>query len=97
MREVRDEVSVDIDPAHLRLVHAVHHHQGDGAPPDRIGFFFEVTRRTGEPVNREPDRCLRLAWFATHDLPRDLISYPAVDLRGYPADTGAPHLSLHGW
>jgi len=93
-REAHEETGVVVDPDHLRLVHTVHHHQGDEVP-DRIGFFFEATHWEGEPVNREPDKCLRLAWFAVHDLPDDLIPYPAAGLRGYlDADTD---ITMHGW
>jgi 8-oxo-dGTP diphosphatase len=82
-----------VAPDRLRLVHTVHHRQGGGAP-DRIGFFFEATEWEN-PVNREPDKCLRLQWFAVHDLPDDVIPYPAAGLRGYLA--GDPGLTTHGW
>ncbi|WP_436786458.1 NUDIX hydrolase [Yinghuangia sp. YIM S10712] len=94
VREAYEEVGVDIEPDHLRLVHVVHHRQGGGSA-DRIGFFFEATRWAGEPFNREPDKCLQVAWFAAHDLPRDVIPYPAAGLTGYLA--GTPDLTLHGW
>ncbi|MFI1584791.1 NUDIX domain-containing protein [Embleya sp. NPDC020630] len=93
-REANEETGVVVDPGHLRLVHTVHHHQGNDAP-DRIGFFFEATTWENEPVNREPDKCLRLAWFAVHDLPEDLIPYPEAGLRAYlHGDTG---ITMHGW
>ena len=94
VREAHEEAGVIIDPDHLRLVHTVHHRQGTDAS-DRIGFFFEATRWQGEPVNREPDKCLRLQWFAVHDLPNDLIPYPAAGLGAYlDGDEG---LTMHGW
>lgn len=93
-REAYEEVGIVVDPDLLRLVHTVHHRQGDGAP-DRIGFFFEATHWTGEPFNREPDKCLDVAWFTVHDLPHDLIPYPAAGLHGYLA--GTPDVTLHGW
>jgi len=94
VRETYEETGVVVDPARLRLVHTVHHHQGGGAP-DRLGFFFEATEWQGEPVNREPDKCLRLQWFTVHDLPADLIAYPAAGLHGYLA--GDPGVTMHGW
>ncbi|WP_406292955.1 NUDIX domain-containing protein [Embleya sp. NBC_00888] len=92
-REAWEETGVIVDPDHLRLAHTVHHHQGDGAP-DRIGFFFEATAWEHEPVNREADKCLRLAWFAVHDLPDDLIPYPEAGLRAYL--DGDPGITVHG-
>ncbi len=94
VREAHEEAGVTIDPDHLRLVHTVHHRQGASAS-DRIGFFFETTRWQGEPVNREPDKCLRLQWFAVHDLPDDLIPYPAAGLEAYL--DGNEGLTMHGW
>jgi hypothetical protein len=75
-------------------VHTVHHRQDDGVA-DRIGFFFEATRWQGDPVNREPDKCLALRWFPVDALPADLIPYPAAGLRGYLA--GDFGVTLHGW
>ena len=93
-REGYEETGVTVDPERLRLVHTVHHRQGNGAA-DRLGFFFEATEWDNEPVNREPDKCLRLQWFTVHDLPDNLIPYPAAGLQGYLA--GNPGITMHGW
>lgn len=91
-RELLEETGVSVDPAHLRMVHVVHHRQPEGV---RVGFFFLATEWTGEPVNREPAKCLDLRWFDVYDLPEDIIEYPAEGLRGYLA--GSNGLALHGW
>nr|WP_269330595.1 NUDIX domain-containing protein [Kineosporia babensis] len=93
-REAYEETGVVVDPDRIRLVHTVHHHQSDGTR-DRIGFFFEATEWENEPVNREPDKCLQLRWFAVHNLPEDLIPYPAAGLHGYLR--GEVSLTMHGW
>lgn len=94
VREAYEETGVVVDPGHIRHVQTVHHRQGGGAA-DRIGFFFEATEWDNEPVNLEPEKCLRLQWFTVHDLPENLIPYPAAGLRGYlDGDCG---LTLHGW
>ncbi|MFE1250219.1 NUDIX domain-containing protein [Streptomyces sp. NPDC058735] len=92
-RELFEETGVRVDPAHLRLLHVVHHHQGDGS--ERIGFFFTATEWEGTPTNKEPEKCLTLQWFADHDLPEDLIEYPEAGLHGCLKQAGA--LTLHGW
>ncbi|MEU5836076.1 NUDIX domain-containing protein [Streptomyces diacarni] len=92
-RELYEETGLSVDPEDLRMVHVVHHKEGQDN--DRIGFFFEATRFRGEPVNREPDKCLGLRWFAVDDLPDDLIAYPAAGLLGYLSGTSP--LSEHGW
>jgi 8-oxo-dGTP diphosphatase len=94
VREAYEETGIVVDPAHLRLVHTVHHHEGNGAA-DRIGFFFETTEWANAPINREPEKCLQLEWFTVHDLPDDLIPYPAAGLRGYLA--GDLGVTIHGW
>jgi hypothetical protein len=52
-------------------------------------------RGANAPINREPEKCLQLEWFTVHDLPDDLIPYPAAGLRGYLA--GDLGVTIHGW
>ncbi|MFE1465181.1 NUDIX hydrolase [Streptomyces nigra] len=92
-RELLEETGVTTDPDHLKLLHVVHHQQDNGG--DRIGFFFLATKWEGTPVNKEPEKCLALQWFADHDLPEDIIEYPAAGLRGCLNQNGA--LTVHGW
>ncbi|MFF5860880.1 NUDIX domain-containing protein [Streptomyces sp. NPDC012751] len=92
-RELFEETGVQAAPEHLVLRHVVHHRQEDGS--DRIGFFFEATEWEGAPINKEPEKCLALQWFADHDLPADIIEYPAAGLYGCLNRSSA--LTLHGW
>ncbi|MER6090018.1 NUDIX hydrolase [Streptomyces bluensis] len=92
-RELYEETGVTVDPAHLRLVQVVHHRQDDRTT--RIGFFYEATEWDGEPVNKEPEKCLALAWFSVHEPPDDVIEYPKEGLLGYLNSTGP--LAEHGW
>ena len=72
VREAREEAGIQIDPAHLRLVHTMHRRS-----PDReyIDLFFEASSWLGEPDNREPGKCDELAWFQPDDLPANTIEY----------------------
>ncbi|MFJ3309669.1 NUDIX domain-containing protein [Streptomyces sp. NPDC086549] len=92
-RELFEETGITVDPADLELVQVVHHRQDDKV--ERIGFFFKAVKWQGEPVNKEPDKCLALQWFTDDDLPEDIIEYPQAGLRGYLNGTGP--LTLHGW
>lgn len=92
-RELLEETGVDVEPDHLRLVHVVHHQLSETV--ERIGFFFLATEWSGEPVNREPAKCLELAWFSVHELPDDIIEYPKEGLLGYLQEHGG--LTEHGW
>ncbi|MGW0844168.1 NUDIX hydrolase [Streptomyces sp. NPDC002787] len=91
-RELYEETGVTVSPEHLRLVHTVHHRQ-DGH--ERIGFFFVATTWEGEPINREPEKCLALDWFTVHEPPEDIIEYPAAGLRGYLEAEST--FTEHGW
>ncbi|HLS77419.1 MAG TPA: NUDIX domain-containing protein [Nocardia sp.] len=79
-REAFEEVGVRVDPPDLELVHTAHVVAANR--PDRVGLFFRARRWSGEPHNREPDKCYELAWFPLDALPADLIAYPAAALRG---------------
>ncbi|WP_410599800.1 NUDIX hydrolase [Amycolatopsis sp. lyj-90] len=91
-REASEEVGVLIDPADLRHAHTVHV-DGSGPVP-RLGVFFEARRWSGEPHNREPDKCSAVEWFPFDGLPDAVIPYPLAGIRGYL--DGAP-FSLLGW
>ncbi|MFE0645933.1 NUDIX domain-containing protein [Streptomyces sp. NPDC058877] len=94
VRELYEETGLTASPDALTPAHTVIHHQGDGTP-DRIGIFYELTEFTGEPVNREPDKCLALEWFADHALPEELIPYPATGLYGSLNHPGG--ITFHNW
>jgi 8-oxo-dGTP pyrophosphatase MutT (NUDIX family) len=81
VREAEEEIGVLIDRADLRHAHTIHI-SGSGVEP-RLGLFFEVRRWTGEPVNREPDKCSALGWFLLGALPEPLIAYSAAGIRAY--------------
>lgn len=92
-REAREEVGVRIALGELHHVHVVH----VVAPglPARIGHFFIAERWLGDPVNREPAKCYRLAWFPLDELPDGTIQYSAAGITGYrDGNTG---LTTLGW
>lgn len=77
VREAREEVGLELDPASLRIVGAVERDTDTGLWLD---VFYECEGWTGEPVNREPDRCAELAWLPP-DAP-GVTDYVADVLRG---------------
>ncbi|HEY9476101.1 MAG TPA: NUDIX domain-containing protein [Mycobacteriales bacterium] len=91
-REVAEEVGVIIDPGDLRHVHTTH--VNDSGLEPRLGLFFEARRWTGEPTNREPDRCSDIRWFPLDAPPEDLIAYPAAGIHAYRVGLT---FSVHGW
>ncbi|WP_199440905.1 NUDIX hydrolase [Umezawaea beigongshangensis] len=89
VREAFEEVGVGIDPADLRLVHTAHARVPGHEP--RLGLFFACERWSGEPANREPDKCSEVAWFPLSALPSPLLEYPCSGL----AASGP--LAVLGW
>ena len=92
VREAWEEIGVAIEPGDLRHVHTAHAN-GFGVEP-RLGLYFEVRRWSGEPENREPEKCSELGWFGLGALPVDMIGYSAAGIEGRLA--GEP-LSVLGW
>ncbi|WP_027929072.1 NUDIX hydrolase [Amycolatopsis thermoflava] len=80
-REAHEEIGVAIDPDDLQHVHTLHVN-GSGVEP-RLGLFVLTTRWTGEPVNREPDKCSAINWLPLDNLPTDLIDYPAAGIHAF--------------
>ncbi|WP_249358005.1 NUDIX hydrolase [Nocardia cyriacigeorgica] len=90
IREADEEIGVRINPADVEFTHVMHNSSSGG----RIAFFFIVETWTGEPTNREPDKCTELRWFPLHALPDHLIDYCRTAL-GHIRDTKT--FSVYGW
>jgi ADP-ribose pyrophosphatase YjhB (NUDIX family) len=72
IREAKEEGGIDINSRHLKLVHVMHRRAADG---ERIDWFFMVKKWNGKLINNEPYKCSRLAWFALHKLPPNVVPY----------------------
>jgi 8-oxo-dGTP pyrophosphatase MutT (NUDIX family) len=71
VREAREELAIDIDPADCRVVQVMHRRSTE----ERVDFFVAVQTWAGEIENGEPDRCDHVAWFDLDRLPDDVIPY----------------------
>ncbi|QNE17516.1 NUDIX domain-containing protein [Kribbella qitaiheensis] len=78
LREVREEVGVEIDPADLVPLTAMHRTGGNGqAIDERVDFFFTTTRWSGEPRIMEPGKAAGLDWYSLDNLPDPVVPHEA--------------------
>jgi 8-oxo-dGTP pyrophosphatase MutT (NUDIX family) len=96
VRELREEVAVDVRPQDCRL--ALTGHAGPERPGDDtyVDLYFTVDRWAGEPRIGEPDKAVELLWAPIDDLPDDVVGFMAEAIRAI-ADGGDPRLKLWHW
>lgn len=76
VREVAEEVGVTVAPADLRPLCAMHRTHGNHQPIDeRVDFFFEAGRWSGEPYRAEPAKAADLGWFDVGGLPEPVVPH----------------------
>lgn len=81
VREALEEVGVVVEPEDLRPLTALHRLERGGPQVEqRLDAFFEVTRWSGEPVLREPDRADALAWHRLTALPDPVVPHERLVL-----------------
>jgi ADP-ribose pyrophosphatase YjhB (NUDIX family) len=78
LRELKEEVGLDVEPTDLVPVTAMHRTGGNGDPIDeRVDFFFTTSRWTGEPRIMEPEKAAGLDWYPLDKLPEPLVPHEA--------------------
>ena len=70
-REAAEEVGVGIEPQDLFFSSVMHRNEGD----ERVDFFLLVRAWSGEPVNKEPEKCDDLRWEDVDSLPINMVPY----------------------
>jgi 8-oxo-dGTP diphosphatase len=76
VREAAEELGIDIDPADLVPLCAMHRTVAPHGPIDeRVDFFFECRRWTGEPRLQEVDKSVDLRWFDLDALPDPVVPH----------------------
>ncbi|CAM3655204.1 NUDIX hydrolase [Isoptericola cucumis] len=82
VREVAEELGVEVDPADLVPVTTLHRGQPGGpALEQRVDFFFTTTRWTGELQILEPEKSADLRWFSFVALPEPVVPHELAVLR----------------
>lgn len=79
VREVKEEVGVEVPLDKLKLLYTMHRMAANDV---RIDFFFEATSWKGEPYNNEPHKHGPIAWFSPEEFAeKPIMDYQAVVLR----------------
>lgn len=96
-REAAEELGVTIDPADLVGLTSMHRTHPEHDPRDeRVDWFFECRRWTGDPNIVEPAKCAGLEWFPLRDLPDPLVPHERVVLE-LLRDSRPPPILTHGF
>jgi len=80
VREIKEEIGIDINPEHLSVVHVMHRKSPED---ERIDFFMTTTVYSGTVSNCEPEKCDDLQWFAFDALPTNMVDYVRVAIENY--------------
>ena len=85
LREAAEEIGIRLTPDEVRVALVMQHKSPTGTA--RTGWFFEaeLTEGAPEPVNREPDKCSEIGWFALDALPEDMVAYCRAGVEAYRA------------
>ncbi len=71
LREVKEEIGLELNAKDVELVHTMHRREND----IRVDLFFITNHYTGEPFNAEPEKCDDLSWFPLDELPENIVPY----------------------
>ena len=75
-REAREELGVEIEPADLEPLCAMHRTVGNHCPIDeRLDVFFQCRAWQGEPRLLEPDKAADLRWCRLDALPDPVVPH----------------------
>ncbi len=72
IREVKEEVGLDLSPENVRVAHTMHRKSLD---VEYVDIFFTAEKWGGEPTIREPEKCDDLQWFDVDNLPINTLPY----------------------
>ncbi len=80
VREIKEEIGIDIKVEDLDIVHVM---QRKATNDERIDFFMTTKGYSGEIINREPNKCDDLSWFDLDNLPDNVIDYVKLAIENY--------------
>jgi 8-oxo-dGTP diphosphatase len=76
-REAYEEIGIQIEPLKLKAVHVMHRKTNRL----NVDIFFECASWEGSIINREPNKCERIAFFPLDVLPLNVVDYNVTALK----------------
>ena len=64
IREVKEEILIDLKKEDIKLIYLLHHYTGE-----RLNFIFSSSIKNLEPKIGEPNKCEELIWVNINKLP----------------------------
>ena len=82
IREIKEEVNLDLNAIDLNLSHVLLHYDNTKSI-EKFGYYFSATAWTGELKNNEPHKHSAVEWFALDALPENATPWTIQALHGY--------------
>jgi 8-oxo-dGTP pyrophosphatase MutT (NUDIX family) len=96
VREAREELGVEIAPADLEPLAAMHRTNATGDLIDeRVDFFFTCRRWSGTPSRLEEEKSAAVEWFSLDALPDPVVPHELVVFQALRR--GLPAIVTHGF
>ncbi|MES2668576.1 MAG: NUDIX domain-containing protein [Patescibacteria group bacterium] len=93
VREVKEEIGIDINPVDAKLVHTSFRPKHDETG-DRVDYYFEVRKWGGEVENLELGKCDDIRWINIDDLPENMTPHVRVAIEMAEAGQVLSELNL---
>jgi len=94
IRESKEEVGIEINPEHLKIIHVMQRDSGTKENNERIDVFLVAEKWGGEIKNMEPEKCDDLSWFKLDNIPENTIPYVRQAIN---CIINKQFFSEHGW
>jgi ADP-ribose pyrophosphatase YjhB (NUDIX family) len=93
VREVKEEIGVEVRKEDLQLVHTMHRNGYDDNT-EWLDLYFEATKYGGTAINAEPESHSELIWLEPKNLPDNVV--PCVRFALEQIEAGKAY-SEYGW
>ncbi|MGH8931815.1 MAG: NUDIX hydrolase [Egibacteraceae bacterium] len=90
VREVAEELGIQLDPCELRPAGVMFRRSLE----PRVDIFFATSTWTGQPAIQEPHKCTELVWSDPNTLPKDTLDFVSQAITN--ARQGR-HFHEYGW